>query len=325
MRLLRVFLLCFFSGVVMAGESFAYADVVETGTLNQISHYNANTAIETVIKDPVFEENGRYLFPLNSSCFSGETLKDLSLFWYTRPNIKDTLNILKSRVTAGEHIFIDIYTDTEKRKDPSKSDVKLIFFKGKNKAKTAILNAGGGFVYVGAMHDSFPHALELSKRGYNAFALIYRAGSQNALSDLAHALVYLYEHQNDLEIDMNDYSLWGGSAGARMATILGTEGTSAFGLKSIPLPAAVIMQYTSYSNVSGGEVPTYSNVGNADGIVDYRVMRRRMQIIQDNGTDTMFELFDGLPHGFGIGRDTVAFGWLDRAITFWEMHMNTTK
>jgi len=105
----------------MAGESFAYADVVETGTLNQISHYNANTSIETVIKDPVFEGNGRYLFPLNSSCFFGETLKDLSLLWYTRPNIKDTLNILntlKSRVTAGEHIFIDIYTDTEKRKDP---------------------------------------------------------------------------------------------------------------------------------------------------------------------------------------------------------------
>ena len=309
----------------MAGESFAYADVVETGTLNQISHYNANTAIETVIKDPVFEGNGRYLFPLNSSCFSGEKLKDLRLLWYTYPNIKDTLDILNtlsSRSSAGQHIFIDIYTDAEKKKDPSKNDVKLIFFKGKKGEKTAVLNAGGGFVYVGAMHDSFPHALELSKRGYNAFALIYRAGPQNALSDLAQALVYLYEHQNDLEIDMNDYSLWGGSAGARMATILGTEGTSAFGLKTIPLPAAVIMQYTSYSHVSGYEVPTYSNVGSADGIADYRVMQRRMHLIQNNGTDTMFELFDGLPHGFGIGRNTVAFGWLDRAVKFWEDHMS---
>ena len=37
-----------------------------------------------------------------------------------------------------------------------------------------IANAGGGFVYVGAMHDSFPAALELTKKGYNAFALIYR-------------------------------------------------------------------------------------------------------------------------------------------------------
>lgn len=31
--------------------------------------------------------------------------------------------------------------------------------------KFAVVNAGGGFVYVAAMHDSFPHALELSKRG----------------------------------------------------------------------------------------------------------------------------------------------------------------
>lgn len=29
--------------------------------------------------------------------------------------------------------------------------------------------------YVGAMHDSFPHAPELSRQGYNAFALILAA------------------------------------------------------------------------------------------------------------------------------------------------------
>ena len=36
------------------------------------------------------------------------------------------------------------------------------------------MTAGGGFAYVGALHDSFPQALELSKMGYNASALIYR-------------------------------------------------------------------------------------------------------------------------------------------------------
>ena len=34
------------------------------------------------------------------------------------------------------------------------------------------VEAGGGFAYVGAIHDSFPHALALSQMGYNAFALI---------------------------------------------------------------------------------------------------------------------------------------------------------
>lgn len=38
------------------------------------------------------------------------------------------------------------------------------------------------------MHDSFPHALELSKKGYNAFALIYRPGAETACEDLARAI-----------------------------------------------------------------------------------------------------------------------------------------
>ena len=77
-------------------------------------------------------------------------------------------------------------------------------------------------MYVAAMHDSFPHALELSKRGYNAFALIYRPGADTACKDLARAIAFLYENAEELQIDMTDYSLWGGSAGARMAAWLRT-------------------------------------------------------------------------------------------------------
>ena len=43
------------------------------------------------------------------------------------------------------------------------------------------------------MQDSFPHALELSKRGYNAFALIYRPGAQTACEDLARAIQLYFE------------------------------------------------------------------------------------------------------------------------------------
>ena len=71
-------------------------------------------------------------------------------------------------------------------------------------------NAGGGFAYVGAMHDSFPHALELSKKGYNAFALIYRPGAQTACEDLARAIRFIFENAEMLEVDTSNYSLWGG-------------------------------------------------------------------------------------------------------------------
>ncbi len=77
---------------------------------------------------------------------------------------------------------------------------------------------------MGAMHDSFPHALELSKKGYNAFALIYRPGTQTACEDLARAIAYIHDHADELEVDVEGYSLWGGSAGARMAAYLGSYG-----------------------------------------------------------------------------------------------------
>ena len=44
--------------------------------------------------------------------------------------------------------------------------------------------------------------------------------------------------------------------------------------------------------------------------------------IQDNGTDAEIEVFDGLWHGFGLGEGTVAEGWLDHAVSFWERNMD---
>lgn len=87
---------------------------------------------------------------------------------------------------------------------------------------------------MGAMQDSFPHALELSKRGYNAFALIYRPGAQTACEDLARAIQFVFAHAAELGVDTSCYSLWGGSAGARMAAWLGTYGPAAFGGGNLP-------------------------------------------------------------------------------------------
>ena len=230
-------------------------------------------------------------------------------------------NYLKGRALAGETVFLDIYTDEEKATDPAKADTGLVFFRGDADAPTAIVNAGGGFAYVGAMHDSFPHCLELSKRGYNAFALIYRPGAQTASEDLARAIAYLYEHAGELGISMDGYSLWGGSAGGRMAAWIGAYGTEAFVEAAYPRPAACIVNYTGLSEVTGAEPPTYSAVGTSDWIADWRTMQARIERIQANGTDAQIEVFDGLPHGFGLGTGTAAEGWLDRAVAFWEKQL----
>lgn len=106
------------------------------------------------------------------------------------------------------------------------------------------------FAYVDDMQDRFPHALEFSKKGYNAFALIYRPCAQTACEDLARAITFIFDHADELEVNADCYSLWDGSVGARMAVWLGTYGPEAFGGGDLPRPGAVIMQYTGLSEYS---------------------------------------------------------------------------
>lgn len=283
------------------------------GYFNSHSLGNLTSTVTTTISDV---ENNWYM--------SGDTLGELQLTWYNNIDPNETVEIVNTlwqRANAGETVFYDIYTEEEKAEDPDKEDTGLLFFKGDPGAKFAVCNAGGGFAYVGAMQDSFPHALEISKRGYNAFALIYRPGAQTACEDLARAISFIFEHTEELEVDTEGYSLWGGSAGARMAAWLGSYGPAAFGGDDLPQPSAVIMQYTGHSDYTENDPPTFACVGESDGIANWRTMQRRIEALDTLGIPTEFHHYPGLPHGFGLGTGTVAEGWLDEAAQFWEAQM----
>lgn len=283
--------------------------------------FTADTPVEAVLQDDAFGDYGRLLFPVDTGYWSGETLGELQLTWYNNIDPEETVEIVNTlwqRAEVGETVFYDIYTEAEKAQDPDKADTGLFFFKGEAGAPFAVCNAGGGFAYVGAMQDSFPHALELSKRGYNAFALIYRPGAQTACEDLARAIAWIFAHAGELEVDTEGYSLWGGSAGARMAAWLGSYGPGAFGEEDLPQPAAVVLQYTGHAEYTPEDPPTFACVGESDWIANWRAMERRLQALQDLGIPTEFHHYPGLPHGFGLGTGTVAEGWLDEAVAFWE-------
>lgn len=287
--------------------------------------YTKNTRIADVINDSAFGDYGRLIFPVNNGYYSGDTLGDLSLTWYSHIDADKTVeiaNYFKSHAEAGDIIFYDIYTEAEKAADPAKADTGLFFFKGNPGERFAICNAGGGFAYVGAMHDSFPHALELSKKGYNAFALIYRPGWDTAVEDLARAIGFIFEHAEELEVDTDCYSLWGGSAGGRMTAYLGSYGPAAFGGDDLPRPGTAIIQYTGHSEYTENDPPTYSCVGDHDGIASYHTMQSRLNAMSAIGIDTEFHIYEGLGHGFALGTGTVAEGWIDDAVAFWEKQMD---
>ncbi len=289
----------------------------------KMSLFSENSKIEDVISAKAFYGFGRLLFPTNKY-YSGDTLGNLSLTYYSKLDPKITVeivNTLYNQSVKGGTVFYDIYSDVEKKADPQKRNTGLFFFKGNKNEKFAILNAGGAFSFVGAMQDSFPHALELSKLGYNAFALIYRPAPQKACEDLSRAINFIFENAKELEVDTRDYSLWGGSAGARMVYWVGSYGTDSFSDYKREKPASIIMQYTGLSEYTKVTPPTFSCVGDSDYVASWSLMKARAEAMKNSGIDTEFHVYKGLSHGFGIGSNTVAYGWFNKAVAFWQRHM----
>ncbi len=287
--------------------------------------FTVDSPIDDVMADPAFEGFGRLLFPVQSSYYSGDTLGELRLTYYSHIDPDETVeivNTLKDHALAGETVFYDIYTEEEKAADPAKEDTGLFFFRGEPDTPFAVCNAGGAFAYVGAMHDSFPHALELSKKGYNAFALIYRPGAQSACEDLARAISFIFANAEDLGVSTECYSLWGGSAGGRMTAYLSSYGPAAFGGDDLPRPGTAVIQYTGHTDYSGEEPPTFVCVGDSDGIASWRTMERRQNALDAPGIETEFHVFEGLGHGFGLGTGTAAEGWIEDAMTFWQKQID---
>lgn len=304
-------------------EASLSSDIAEEVSAPVLSNepYTRDTRISDVVNDPVFGNYGRLIFPVDTGYYSGETLSELRLTWYNNIDPDKTVeiaNYMRSHAETGDVIFYDIYSDAEKSADTDKNDTGLFFFKGTPGEKFTVCSAGGGFAYVGAMHDSFPHALELSKRGYNAFAVIYRPGAQTACEDLSRAIAFIFDHADELEVDTDCYSLWGGSAGARMSAWVGSDGPEGYGERALPHAGAVIMQYTGLSEYSENDPPTYVCVGDSDGIANWQTMKTQLDNMSALGIDTEFHVYEGLRHGFGIGTGTVAEGWIDDAVKFWE-------
>jgi acetyl esterase/lipase len=181
---------------------------------------------------------------------------------------------------------------------------------------------GGGFAYVGSVHEGFPYAAAISRQGYNAFVLRYRVGSgAPATEDLAAAVSYIVANAATLDVGTSHYSLWGSSAGARMAAAIGSHGTARFGGANLPRPSTVVMAYTGHSDHASNEPPTFVVAGEEDGIAPATTMERRVRTLRAAGTRVEFRTYPRVGHGFGLGIGTSAEGWIFDAIRFWEASM----
>ena len=292
-------------------------------------HLETGSTIRDVVNHPAFAGFGRFILPLDRGRYDDATaLENVASLLPYHSNIDpeaavETINALIDAAASGAMTFHNFYTDAEKRADPTKEATGLFFFHGEPGAPFAAISPGGGFSYVGSVHEGFPHALALSRMGYNAFVVQYRVGGgeQAAVEDLAAALSYIFSNAATLAVGTEDYSVWGSSAGARMAARIGSHGAAAYGGGDIPRPGTVVMAYTGHTDFTTSDPPTFAVVGDRDGIAGPAAMQARIDALRRAGIDVEFHVYPNVGHGFGLGSGTTAAGWLADAVRFWEEHM----
>jgi len=301
----------------------------EAGKNGSVPHLSVDHSVRDVLNHPAFAGHGRLILPWDDRTYDEDMRLNsigslLPYHSHVKPDVVvGALNHMIDDVNSGKAVFFGFYTEAQKQAEPSRRHAGLFFFRGKAGTPFAIVAPGGGFSYVGSVHEGFPYASEISKRGYNAFVLKYRAGHGGAVAtqDMAAAISYIFRSANTLGVSTRDYSVWGSSAGARMAAAIGSHGAARFGGDPLPKPSAVVMAYTAHSDYSSDEPPTFVVVGEQDGIAPASSMERRIAALRKAGTEVEYHRFGSVGHGFGLGTGTSAQGWVADAIRFWERSM----
>ena len=289
-------------------------------------HLDSQDRLGDLLDHPALAGFSRLLLPRSDVEVDRATrLSDFAslLPYHTHVEARDVvagLNRLIDDATTGRPVFIDIYTPAEKARDPTKADTGLFHLRGQPGSAFALIAPGGGFSSVATVHEGLPYALAINRHGHHAFVLRYRVGQGGtaATEDLAAALSAIFRHAAALQVRTDRYSLWGSSAGARMAAAIGSHGTVRFAAEALPRPAAVVMAYTGHAEVSHDEPPTFVVVGEHDPISPPALMERRLAALERAGVTVAYRKVPGLGHGFGLGTGTAAEGWIDEAVRFWQ-------
>ena len=306
-----------------AGASSTSTDAVRP---TQPAHLDITSTLRDLLRHPAFAGFAHLLLPSTDRSYDEPmplTRIGSLLPYHTHvdtESVTSGLNRMIDDVANGETVFYRFYSDAHRQQQPTKNHTGLFFFRGRPGAPFAVIAPGGGFSYVASIHEGFPYAEAISRKGYNAFVLRYRVGqgSTVATEDLAAALSYIFSNATTLDVSTAGYSVWGSSAGARMAASIGSHGVARYGGASVPKPTTVVMAYTGHSDYASTEPPTLVVVGGDDRIASPAAMERRVDALRRSGTAVEYHKYKGLGHGFGPGVGTSAQGWILEAFGFWE-------
>lgn len=302
---------------------------VETATDTTMeTRLTTNHLVQDIARHKAFRGFGDLLLPLdNNTAYYNTRISNISSTMPYHSAVKpeeivNAVNHLIEEVNNGKNIFYNFYDEEQKKQDSTKKNTGLFFYRGDPDAPFAILCPGGGFSYVGSLHEGFPLASEISKKKLNAFVIRYRIGSEQwATEDLANAIRFIFKNVTSLKVGTNNYSLWGASAGARMVGNVVHQGTERFFTDKYPKPVTAVIAYTGQSTYDKDFPPTFITVSADDRIASAATVDKRVQNLKNVGVTVVYERYKNAGHGFGLGAGTDAEGWLDKAVDFWRRQM----
>lgn len=126
------------------------------------------------------------------------------------------------------------------------SQYKLVPYLRKEKSPFVIICPGGGYEMIASGIEGMPYAKRLNDLGYSAFVLYYhtkeKALAPQPLDDLARALKYIIANHQELNVEIENYSLWGSSAGGHLAASFATK-VLGYARYDLPKPKVLVLSY----------------------------------------------------------------------------------
>lgn len=329
-------LILFIAAMCQVGFGGSYVD--KDG---KYKHLETSSSYNHIYNHPIWEGNGKDFF----SCWDDQSIVDLTGFmsvkamshwcnWDANTTI-NALNYMIDQANADKISIHQVYSESEIEQRDYLKTTKMVFYKGNPDMPTAIVAAGGGYTSVRSDTEGYPYAWKLHEQGYNVFVLRYRVGKDLSASgnqdvvaeagkDMIGAIKYIQENQSRLGVSLDDYSLWGSSAGGGLITSFSYAcQAESFEQLEIPKPAAQMLIYThaDYFNslkFQADDVPTYTIVGKGDTYGGDVVMDRKVPEMQSAQMVVEYHKYDDYAHGAGLGIGTSAEGWINDAMEFWE-------
>ena len=240
-------------------------------------------------------------------------------------------------------VFVQRIKDTYR---PNRYAMKPYLINDGKKHPFAVICPGGGYGMVCSAGEGMPFAKELNKLGYHAFVVYYRVKKKarypQPQQDLKRAIEEIFAHADEWKLDTSSWSIWGSSAGGHLVASYAMENWGT------PKPTALVLVYPVITmgkythggsrdnllgknagedminklsvelNVTTDYPPAFTWYGTADDCVPPYNSKMLCEALEKVSVPCRIEEYDGIGHGVGLAKGTVAEPWFKNAVAFWE-------